>query len=69
MSHGDTIRERQHPLLELPRGLLALGRRTLGDERHRQAIALLDKLGTGPMAVEGINKQWTPCRSPRWYSW
>ena len=30
---------RQHPLLELPWGLLALCRRTLGSERHRYIIA------------------------------
>ena len=31
--------KRQHPLLELPGGLLALCRWTLGSERHRYAIA------------------------------
>ena len=35
---------------ELPRGLLAPCRRTLGIERHRYAIAGPDKLGTDPMA-------------------
>ena len=31
---------RQHPLLKIPRGLLAVScRRTLGGERHRYAVA------------------------------
>ena len=39
---------------ELPSGLLALCRRTLGSERHRYAIAWPDKLGTDPMAYGGF---------------
>ena len=39
---------------ELPWGLLALCRRTLGSERHRYAIAWPDKLGTDPMAYGGF---------------
>ena len=39
---------------ELPWGLLALYRRTLGSERHRYAIAWPDKLGTYPMAYGGF---------------
>ena len=46
--HGDP--QRQHPLHELPRGLLSLCRRTLGSERHRYAVAWPDKLGTDPIA-------------------
>ena len=42
--------------LELPWGLLALCRRTLGSECHRYAIAWPDKLGTGPMAHGGLNE-------------
>ena len=45
---------------ELPWGLLALCRRTLGSERHRYAIARPDKLGTDPMAYgdfKSINKR------------
>ena len=48
---------RQHPLLELPRGLMALCRRTLGGERHRYATAWPDKFGTDPMAVGGIYRR------------
>ena len=49
-----TCKERQHPLLELPREQLALCWRTLGSERHRYAIAAWpDKLGTDPMADGG----------------
>ena len=43
--------------LELPWGLLALCRRTLGSERHREAIAWPDKLGTAPMAYGGLKKE------------
>ena len=39
--------KRQHPLLELPYGLLALCRRTLGSGRHRYALAPPDKLLIG----------------------
>ena len=39
---------------ELPRGLLALCRRTLGSERHWYAIARPYKLGTDPMAYGGF---------------
>ena len=39
---------------ELPWGLLALSRRTLGSERLRYAIAWPDKLGTDPMAYGGF---------------
>ena len=46
--------------LELPCGLLALCQRTLGNERHRYAIARLDKLGTDPMAYGGF-KQMNGC--------
>ena len=49
---------------ELPWGVLALCRRTLGSERHRYGIAQPDKLGTDPMVYRGfyINK-WTPPRN------
>ena len=50
------VMQRKHPLLELPWGLLALCRRTLGSERYRYAIAWPDKLGTDPMAHGGLNK-------------
>ena len=39
---------------ELPWGLLALCRWTLGSERHRYAIAWPDKLETDPMAYGGF---------------
>ena len=39
---------------ELPWGLPALCRRTLGSERHRYAVAWPDKLGTDPMAYGGF---------------
>ena len=45
----------QYPLLELPWGLQALCRRILGSERHWYTIAWLDKLGTDPMAVDGMS--------------
>ena len=54
MVHGDLLR--QHSFGTTLRGLLALCRRTLGSERHRDAIALPDKLGTDPMAYDGLNK-------------
>ena len=60
--------KRQHPLLELPLGLLALCRWTLGSERHRYVIAWPDKLGTNPTAVGGINT-WTPLRKVGGISW
>ena len=46
---------RSHPLLKLPWGLLALCRWTLGGERHRYAIAWPNKLGTDPVAIDGID--------------
>ena len=46
--------KRQHPLLELPWGLLALCRQTLGSERYRYAMTWPYKLGTVPMAVGGF---------------
>ena len=46
--------KKQHPLLELPWGLLALCRRTLGSERHWSSIAWFDEFRTDPMAVDGI---------------
>ena len=62
-THGDLICQGS-TRSELPWGLLALCRRTLGSERHRYAIAWPDKLGTDPMAYGGfyINK-WTPPRN------
>ena len=42
--------------LELPWGLLALCRRTLGSERRRYEIAWPDKLGTDPMVYGDLNK-------------
>ena len=39
-------------------GLMVLRRRTLDSERQHYAIVWPDKLGTDPMAVDGINK-WT----------
>ena len=42
---------------ELPRGLLALCRRSLGSERHRYTNnARPDKLGTEPMAYGGFKQ-------------
>ena len=48
---------RQHPLLKLPRGLLALCRWILhgGNKRHQYAIACPDKLRIDPIAVDGID--------------
>ena len=46
---------RKLPFIELPLRLLALCRPILGSERHRYAIAWLDKLGTSPMAHHGSN--------------
>ena len=48
--------KRQHSLLELKWGLLALCRQTVGSERDRYVIARPDKVGTDPMAVVGINR-------------
>ena len=53
----------QHPLLELPWGLLALCQRTLGSERHRYATAWPDKLGTDPMVCGAGKNIWTPPRN------
>ena len=39
---------------ELPWGLLALCRRTLGSERRRYTVAWPDKLGTDPMTYGGF---------------
>ena len=41
---------------ELPWGLLALCRRTLGSERHRYAIAWPDELGADPIAYGNLNE-------------
>ena len=61
--------QRQHPLLELPWGLLVLCRRTLGgSESHWYAMAWPDKLGTDPMAVGGISTL-TPPRKSGGISW
>ena len=45
---------RQHPLLELPWGLLALCRRTLGSERLQHTMAWPDRFGIDPMAIDSI---------------
>ena len=57
------VMQGQHPLLELPWGLLALCQRTLGSERHRYAIAWPDKLGTDPMVCGAGKNIWTPPRN------
>ena len=52
--HGKVKRINSGYRSELPWGLLTLCRRTLGSERHRYAIAWLDKLGTDPMVYGGF---------------
>ena len=47
--------EKAAPVTSTTWGLLAEWRWTLGNERHRYAIAWPDKLGTEPMAVDGIS--------------
>ena len=46
---------KQHPLLELPLGLRALYRWTLGGGRHRYATGWPNQLEIDPVAVDGID--------------
>ena len=53
--------EKVEPVTRTILGTTDPGRQTLGSDHHRYAIARPDKLGTDPMADDGINK-WTPSR-------